>query len=111
MPGAIGMRDSQLAIPYRELADFCRRWAITELALYGSALRPDFSPDSDLDLLVTYGNDVRWSLLDMVRMEEELSVILGRKVDLVSRRGVEQSPNWIIRREILGSAQVLYAAR
>ena len=93
------------------LADFCRRWGITHLAVFGSALREDFRPGSDIDLLVSFAPDTEWSLLDHARMQEELEALLGRDVDLVSRRAVERSANWIRRREILGTAQVLYASR
>ena len=99
------------ALPEGELADFCRRWKISELALFGSALHHDFRPDSDVDVLVTFEADAQWSLLDHIRMEEELSSIVGRKVDLISKRALERSENWIRRREILQTAQVVYAAR
>jgi predicted nucleotidyltransferase len=100
----------QIEIPDEALAEFCRRWKITELALFGSALRDDFRPDSDVDVLVSYAPDAHWSLLDVVGIEEELGRIVGRKVDLVSRRAIEQSYNWIRRKEILETAQVIYAA-
>ena len=93
-----------------EIAAFCRRWQVVELALFGSALRDDFGPDSDIDLLVSFNPDARPTLFDVVRMQEELSRVLGRKVDLVTRRAVETSRNYIRRRAILGSAQVVYAA-
>jgi predicted nucleotidyltransferase len=90
--------------------EFCRRWKIVELSLFGSALRDDFRPDSDVDLLVRYAPDAAWSLLDHARMERELAGILGYEVDLVSRTAVEASPNWIRRQEILSTARALYAA-
>jgi predicted nucleotidyltransferase len=90
--------------------EFCRRWKIVELSLFGSALRDDFRPDSDVDLLVRYAPGAAWSLLDHARMERELAGILGHSVDLVSRSAVEASPNWIRRREILSTARALYAA-
>ena len=93
-----------------KLDEFCRRWSITELALFGSALRDDFGAGSDIDLLVTFRPDARWSLLDHTRMERELQHLVGRKVDLVTRRAVERSMNYIRRREILSTAKVLYAA-
>jgi len=105
------MNLSTVTIPDGQIADFCRRWKISELSLFGSALREDFSPDSDVDLLVTFAPDAEWSLLDHIQMEEELSVLLNRKVDLVSKRAIERSENWIRRRAILETAQVLYAAR
>ena len=89
---------------------FCRRWAVRELALFGSALRADLGPGSDIDLLVTFSPDAEWSLLDHVRMQTELSELLGRPVDLVSRRAIDRSANALRKREILGSAKVVYAA-
>jgi uncharacterized protein len=97
-------------IPQEAIANFCRRWKITELALFGSVLREDFRPDSDVDILVTFASDAEWSLLDHVRMEDELSESLGRKVDIVSKRAVERSQNWIRRREILSTAQTIHAS-
>lgn len=79
--------------------------------MFGSALREDFRPDSDLDLLVRFTPGADWSLLDHVAMEEELSGIVGRKVDLVSRRAIERSSNWICRKAILESAEPYFATR
>jgi len=98
-----------ISFPERPIAEFCRRWKITELAAFGSVVRGDFRPDSDVDLLASFASDADWSLLDALAMEEELSSILGRTVDLVSRRAIERSDNWIRRREILGSAVPVYA--
>lgn len=97
-------------LPLTALSDFCRRWKISELALFGSALREDFNLDSDIDLLATFAPDAAWSLFDHVRMELELGEILGRKVDLVGKDAVEASHNPILQREILGAAEVVYAA-
>jgi predicted nucleotidyltransferase len=91
------------------IAGFCRRWQITELAFFGSVLRSDFRPDSDVDVLVTFGPQARWGLLDLQRIEDELTTIVGRQVDLVSRRGLEQSRNYLRRGEILDTAQTIYA--
>jgi len=91
------------------IAEFCRRWRITELAVFGSVLRDDFGPDSDLDVLASFADNADWSLLDHVQMEEELSELVGRKVDLVSRRGIEQSRNWIRKNAILSQAERIYA--
>lgn len=98
-----------LALPTERIAEFCRRWKIIELAVFGSALRDDFSPDSDIDLLVTFAPDAEWSLFDHYHMENELVKLLGREVDLVSRRAIERSENWLRRREILTSARTIYA--
>ena len=99
---------AHIDIPKEEVAAFCRRWQIKELALFGSALRDDFRPDSDVDVLVQFDPEARHTLFDMVFMQEELERIFGRKVDLVSRRGIETSRNYIRRRAILESAEVVY---
>ena len=103
MPAAI-------TIDRATIADFCRRWKISELALFGSVLRDDFRPDSDVDVLVTFAMGANWTLLDHIAMAEELSRQLERKVDLVSRRGIERSRNWIRREAILAAAEPIYAA-
>ena len=97
-------------MPKDLVTDYCRRWKISELALFGSVLREDFRPDSDIDVLVTFAPDAEWSLFDHVDMEDELEQILGRPVDLVSRRGIERSRNPFRRRAILESAQVVHVA-
>ena len=99
-----------LDIDRTRLAEFCRRWNVRELALFGSALRDDFGPASDVDLLVTFSPDAEWTLFDHFRMEQELADLLGRDVDLLTRRGIEESLNWIRRREILRTARTIYAA-
>jgi predicted nucleotidyltransferase len=96
---------ARIPIDREKIAEFCRRWEITEFSLFGSVLRDDFRPDSDVDVLVTFALDAEWSLFDDVDMEEELSAIFGRKVDLVSRRAVERSDNWIRRKAILSTAE------
>jgi predicted nucleotidyltransferase len=97
-------------IPSREVSSFCQRWRIIEFAVFGSALRDDFGPGSDLDVLVTFDPDANWSLLDHLKMENELASLLKRDIDLFTRRAVEQSHNWLRRREILDTAEVIYAA-
>lgn len=98
-------------VPTERVAEFCRKWKVTELALFGSVLRDDFGPNSDIDVLVSFASDAQWGLFDEARMEEELAALLGYPVDLVSRRAVERSENWIRRRAILASAESLYVAR
>ena len=100
-----------IEIPKEQIADFCRKWKIVELSLFGSVLRDDFRPDSDIDLLVTFSPDAEWSLVDHMAMEEEMSAIFGRKVDLISRRAIERSENHIRRKAILETAQPYYVAR
>jgi predicted nucleotidyltransferase len=96
--------------PADRIEQLCRRWKIAELSLFGSALRDDFRPDSDIDLLVRFKPDAAWSLLDQAHIERELEELLGRKVDLVSRTAIERSANWIRRREILETSRPIYAA-
>jgi predicted nucleotidyltransferase len=102
------MIQTKIKLPKTQLADFCRCWRISELALFGSVLRDDFGPDSDLDVLVTFAPEADWGLLDLVRMEQELAELLHRRIDLFTRQAVEQSHNWIRRREILNNTQVIY---
>ena len=104
------MVELKITIPRDQIVDFCQRWKIVELSLFGSVLRDDFRPDSDIDILVTFAPDATWTLLDHVDMQDELRTLFGRNVDLVSRRGIERSRNKIRRQAILDSAQVYYAA-
>ena len=90
------------------LAAFCRRWKITELALFGSVLRDDFAPDSDVDVLVMFSPEASWTLLDVIGAEEELGDLVGRPVDLIERQTVERSENWIRRQHILSTAKTIY---
>jgi hypothetical protein len=99
-----------IEIPIDKIADFCQRWKIIEFAFFGSVLRDDFRPDSDIDVLVKFAPDARWTLFNHVDMQDELEAIFGRKVDLVSKRGIERSRNYIRRKAILNSAKVIYAA-
>jgi uncharacterized protein len=98
-----------ISLPKEQLESFCRKWKIAELALFGSVLREDFKPDSDVDILVTFEENANWGLFEHSEMEEELSQLLGKKVDLVSRRGIESSRNWIRKKEILGNRERIYA--
>jgi hypothetical protein len=100
----------RIALDHEKIGEFCRKWKITEFALFGSVLRDDFRPDSDVDVLVTFAEDAHWGLFDMVRMERELAAIIGRQVDLVDRKEVEASPNYIRRRHILKSMEPIHVA-
>ncbi len=100
----------RVSIPRRKLAEFCKRWKITELAFFGSVLRDDFRPSSDIDLLVSFSPRAKISLFDLIRMQNELKEIFGREVDLVERRAIEKSENYIRRKSILSNSKVIYAA-
>ena len=99
-----------LSIPSDRVAEFCRANGIARLAVFGSALREDFGPTSDVDLLVRFHETTRPTLLDMSRMETELQAILGREVDLVSWRGIERSANPVRRKAILETAEIVYGS-
>jgi len=96
--------------PSGAVKSFSRRWRIRELALFGSVLRDDFKPDSDIDILVSFEEDARWTLFDLVDMKEELEKIFGRKVDLLTKRAVEMGLNQRRGKAILSTARVIYAA-
>jgi predicted nucleotidyltransferase len=88
-----------------ELSAFCRRWKVQELALFGSILRDDFSPASDIDVLVSFASDAPWSLWDLTTMRDELGALFGRRVDLVEREGLR---NPFRRNRILTTRKVVY---
>lgn len=94
-----------------KIADFCRKWKIREFSIFGSVLREDFRPGSDIDVLVTLSEEANNTLFDLVHMKEELEQILRRGVDLVSRRGIESSRNYLRKEAILGTAETVYAER
>ena len=100
----------KIDIDREKIAEFCRKWQIVEFSLFGSVLRDDFRPDSDVDVLVSFAADAPWSLMDIVTMRDELSEMLGREVDIVEKEAVEQSENYIRRRHILGSVEPFYVA-
>lgn len=101
------MTKNGVEIPTAAIEEFCRKWRIAELALFGSVLRSDFRPDSDIDFLVTFAPDAKWDLWDFVAIKDELDALLDRQVDLVEKRAVQ---NPIRRRTILASQEVIYAA-
>ena len=97
-------------LPTEEVVAFCERWGVAEFALFGSVLRDDFKPESDVDVLVRFQKEATPSLFCLARMEAELAELMGRRVDLVERKAVERSPNYIRREAILASAKVIHAA-
>ncbi len=96
----------QLPIPYEEIAAFCRRHQIRRLALFGSFLREDFSPDSDIDVLLEFSPGTSIGFFQLYNLEQELSQIFsGRKVEI----NTPQSLSKYFREEVLAEAQVQYA--
>jgi hypothetical protein len=97
----------KLAVDKERIAEFCRKWRVKELSVFGSALRADFRPDSDVDVLVVFEDDAEWDLWDHMHAEEELRQLLGRDVDLVEKSAVR---NPFRRHHILKNSEVIYAA-
>jgi len=93
------------------LTDIALRWKVTRLELFGSVLRDDFRPDSDVDVLVTFAPEARISLFDLVHLKDELVALFERDVDVIERRSIEGSPNYIRRREILRDPVTVYDTR
>ena len=100
----------RLGVDDEAISAFCRKWHVTELAVFGSVLREDFGEGSDVDVLVSFDDAARPGLWDVMAMREELASILKRDVDLLERHVVRRSRNYIRRAHILSSARVLYAA-
>ena len=101
------MKYHEIDIPENRLAELCRKWKVKELSLFGSILRDDFSPTSDVDVLVSFDPSAPWSLWDLLDMREELQSLFGRPVDLVEKEALR---NPFRRHEILKTHKVLYAA-
>jgi uncharacterized protein len=99
---------AKLEIPSQNLENFCRKWKVRELSLFGSVLRDDFTPESDVDVLVSFDQDAPWSLWDITAMRDELSALMGRSVDLVEREGLR---NPFRRHTILETRKVIYDGR
>jgi uncharacterized protein len=103
------MTNAAIDLPMDTIADFCRRWQVTEFALFGSVLRDDFRPDSDIDVMVQFHPEAHPTFSTLDQMEAELKTIFDRDIDLITRHGIETSRNYLRRHEILSSAQVIYA--
>jgi hypothetical protein len=97
------------SIPQKDVVRFCQRWQVREFALFGSALRADFKPDSDVDVLISFKETANWGLFDHVQMRNELEAIFKRKVDLVTLRALEQTQNNLLRERILNTAKAIFS--
>jgi len=100
----------QIEIPREKIEEFCRNWKITEFSLFGSVLRDDFRPESDIDVLVTFAPDAHWRYYDVLDMKDELKGIFGREVDVIEKRLVEKSENYVRRKHILSNLETVYVA-
>ncbi len=96
-------------ISEKQLEVICQRWHIRELAVFGSILHGNFTPESDIDLLLSFDEDAQIGFRELAGVEDDLGALFGRQVDISTRAAIEASQNWIIRREILDHAEVLYA--
>ena len=104
------MNKKRFTIPRKKVAEFCKRWNVSEFSIFGSALSVDFRPESDVDVLVSFAPGINVTLFDMVHMQDELKHIFKRDVDLISKRGLETSRNYLRRKAILESARVIHVA-
>ena len=94
-----------------KIAQICQQWQIVELALFGSVLRTDFNLDSDIDVLVSFAEDAKVTFFDLDTIEQQLSKLFNRPVDVVTKRAIEQSQNWLRKKNILENAQIIYEQR
>lgn len=98
----------RLGVSFLILREFCQQHKITELSVFGSILREDFNLDSDIDLLVKFDPNAHISLMNMIKIEDELKILLKRNIDLVSKKAIENSKNWIRRQNILNNVEIIY---
>lgn len=101
----------QMPLPLNKIENFCGRWKIAKFALFGSVIRDDFHSNSDIDVMVEFEQETRYGLFDLILMEDELKIIFKRDVDLVTRKGITNSRNYIRRENILNSAKTIYESR
>ena len=100
--------EDRLKISSDEIAEFCQKWNIEELALFGSVLSDRFHAGSDIDILLSFQPYSRQGLLTLAKIKHELEVLLSRDVDIALKTAILKSDNWIRRQEILQTAQVIY---
>jgi uncharacterized protein len=103
--------ERRLGVSQKAIIEFCQRWQIIEFAVFGSVIRSDFRPDSDIDLLVTFAPEAKRGLTETIQMQDELKARFTREVDFIVKTALEKSQNWLRRQTILDSAQVIYATR
>ncbi|MBI3929204.1 MAG: nucleotidyltransferase family protein [Armatimonadetes bacterium] len=96
----------RIPVPSASLESFCQRWGVAELSLFGSVLRDDFSPESDIDILVAWKPGVRIGMIGLARMTTELEEIFARRVDLVPKQGLKP----VLRDQVLHEAKTIYGA-
>ncbi len=104
------MKTLAIELPMDEIRDFCRKWRIRELAVFGSVLTDEFDDESDIDFLYTFEDDARWGLFKVGAMYMALAELLGREIAFVSKRAIENSDNPYRKREILNSYEVIFTS-
>jgi predicted nucleotidyltransferase len=102
--------NTKINLPMEQIKGFCQKWQVTELALFGSVLREDFRSDSDIDILITFFPTAKRGLTETLQMRDELQAIFNRKVDLIVKAALKRSDNWLRCKNILESAQIIYAS-
>ena len=107
--GTSPLPKTAIELPVEAIAQFCRRWDVIEFSVFGSVLRDDFRPDSDIDVMIVFDPHARPTLFELVDMQDELQSLFHRSVDLLTRPGVEGMANLLRKRSILDSARVVYA--
>jgi hypothetical protein len=100
-------KQPKIDVPNEKIRDFCMKWKILEFSLFGSVLRDDFRPNSDVDVLISFDEAAGWDLFDIVDMKEELKSIFHREVDLVEQGAIR---NPFRKQSILSTKEILYAA-
>jgi predicted nucleotidyltransferase len=103
----ISLLTQRIPLSMAKIAAFCKRWKITKFSLFGSVLRDDFRPESDVDVLVSFQEEAKWSLWNLIEMAEELEKMFGRKVDLVEKEALR---NPYRRHSILHGREVFYVS-
>jgi len=103
--------EPRIPIDREKIETFCTKWSIVEFSFFGSVLTDEFRPNSDVDVMVEFAKDAHWGMWDMWDIEEELKVMFGRNVDLMTRRSITRSENYLMRQSILSGARTFYAAR
>ncbi len=100
-----------LTLARESLTKLCQHWQIVELSLFGSILTEDFNADSDIDVLVKFSEEARITFFDLDVIEQQLSQLFHRPVDVVTKQAIEQSHNPIRRKNILGNSKLIYEQR
>ncbi|MGI0479169.1 nucleotidyltransferase family protein [Geminocystis sp. CENA526] len=103
--------EKRLNLTPQKIKDFCEQNHIQELSLFGSVLRDDFNSNSDVDFLVVFQPEFQLSLMDLVDIQYQLEKLTERKVDLIEKRSIVDSHNWLRRQNILNTSKVIYELR